>query len=197
VLRPIIIALGTLVGGVAIYAAVIYLFHLAPTEPGKTIGFVCSFAVAATACILATRRMGASVKAERRSIEELEREGVIVRESYEAARAFQVEEFEDEGCQYYLELKDGRVLYLCGQYLYDHEPIEDQARKFPCTQFTLLRDKRHGWIVDVLCVGTVLEPEAEAPPSLTRDFGSDEAPGDGDIITDRSYEEIKRELVKG
>ena len=180
----------------AIYAGIIYLFHLPPTEPGKTIALLASFVTAAAASVLGTRRMAASKPGENLTIEEMEEQGLLIHEKHEATRAFQVEEFEDEGCQYYLELKNGRVLYLCGQYLYDYEPMEDQPRKFPCTQFTLLRDKRHGWIVDVLCDGTALEPEAEAPPSGTRDFGSNEMPGDGDIITDRTYDEIKRERMK-
>jgi hypothetical protein len=111
-----------------------------------------------------------------------------------------VEEFDDEGCQYFIELKNGSVLFLCGQYLYDYEPMGDgrklkQPRRFPCTEFTILRDKRDGLIVDVICGGAVLEPEGEAPPFTTADFDPDLAPGDGDIISDRGYEQIKQEWM--
>ncbi|MGA0525210.1 hypothetical protein ACO2WH_25480, partial [Escherichia coli] len=54
---------------------------------------------------------------------ELDAKGLLVRQRFQATRAFAVEAFEDEGPQYYIELSDGRVLYLNGQYLYDSEPI--------------------------------------------------------------------------
>lgn len=57
-------------------------------------------------------------------IAEWETQGLLVSEIFVATRAFQVEEFEDEGSHYYIELADGAVLYLNGQYLYDYEPIK-------------------------------------------------------------------------
>ena len=199
--RSIIIALGTVMGGLVVFAGIINLFGLAPKEPGKTIAFVGSFVAAAAASTLATSRMaGSSKPAENLTIEEMEQQGLLIREKHEATRAFQVEEFEDEGCQYFIELKNGSVLYLCGQYLYDYEPMDGrsdgkQARKFPCTAFTVLRDRRHGWIVDVVCGGAVIEPEGEAPPLTKADFDSGRAPTDGDIISDRSYDQLKREWL--
>src|SRR5262249_8078638 len=58
-------------------------------------------------------------------IQELERKDLLVPTSYRARRAFQVEEFEDEGSHYFIELEDGRVLSLSGHYLYKYEPIDD------------------------------------------------------------------------
>ena len=71
-----------------------------------------------------------------------------------------MEEFEDEGLHYFIELVDGRVLFLSGQYLYDYEPISDdpesnQPRSFPCTEFTVRRHKNDGCVVDLLRAGTV------------------------------------------
>jgi hypothetical protein len=65
---------------------------------------------------------------------------------------------------------------------YDYVPAEDgrrfkQERKFPCTEFTILRDKRDGFIVDVVCGGTVLEPEGEATHFTVPDFESGRAGG--------------------
>jgi hypothetical protein len=84
---------------------------------------------------------------------------------------------------------------------YDYVPADDgrrfkQERKFPCTEFTLLRDKRDGLIVNVVCGGTALEPEGEAPHFSAADFESGRAPEDGQIISDRSYDQIRRELMK-
>ena len=51
-------------------------------------------------------------------------------ERFTASRAFAVEEFEDEGSHYFVDLTDNRVLFLSGQYLYDYEPLEDAEETF-------------------------------------------------------------------
>ncbi|WP_197338779.1 hypothetical protein [Ralstonia solanacearum] len=128
---------------------------------------------------------------------ELDAKGRLVRQRFQATRAFAVEAFEDEGSHYYIELADGRVLYLNGQYLYDYEPITDdpefnQARSFPCTEFEVLRHKDAGYVLHIDCAGTVLEPEIMAPPFGREDFRRG-VPEDGEIIADSFYEDIKRQ----
>jgi hypothetical protein len=66
------------------------------------------------------RRISAEAYAAR--IRKLEDDGLLVLQSFRACRAFQVDEFEDEGSHYYVELEDGAVLFLTGQYLYKCEP---------------------------------------------------------------------------
>lgn len=129
-------------------------------------------------------------------IQDLERKSLLVSTSYRARRAFQVEEFEAEGSHYFIELEDGAVLYLCGQYLYEYEPIDGvhklkQGRRFPCSEFTVRRDRKEGFVVDILCGGTALEPETLAPHFSEADFENGGAPEDGDVITDLSYNYIK------
>ena len=80
-------------------------------------------------------------------IAELDAAGGLVRQSFHAMRALLIDEYEDEGLHYYLELADGRVLCLTGQYLCDFEPITDdqehnQPRSFPCTEFEILRTSK-------------------------------------------------------
>jgi hypothetical protein len=87
-------------------------------------------------------------KTAQEHIRELEQLDLLESTAFRATRAFGVEEFEDEGLHYFLELVDRRVLFLSGQYLYDYEPISDdtdvnQPRSFPCTEFTVRRHKRH------------------------------------------------------
>jgi hypothetical protein len=196
-MRSVIILLSTSLAGIGIYACIIVFFDLPPKDPDKTIAFISSFVAAWIVSIYATRRMvKASGMSKPLTIEELDKQGLIQREKYEATRAFQVEEFEDEGSQYFIELKNGSTLFLCGQYLYDYEPMEGtrtQIRKFPCTEFVVLRDNRDGLIVDVDPGGKVIEPELEVPQFNIADFESGRAPTDGDIITDRSYDDLKRE----
>ena len=44
-----------------------------------------------------------------------------------------MEELEDEGVSYFLELDDGAVLFLSGQYL------DEDESPFPCTEFIVRR----------------------------------------------------------
>jgi hypothetical protein len=197
--RSIIIALGTVLGGLVLYVGSTTLLGIVGKEPWLSIAFIASFIVAGVLTALVTRR--ASPPAEILTIDGLEKRGLLIYETYEATRAFQVEEFEDEGCQYFVELKQGPVMFLCGQYLYDYEPADGRweakrPRRFPCTEFTLLRHKETRDILDVVCGGAVLEPEFEAPHFTEADFGSGRAPEDGQIISDRGYDQIKRDMVK-
>ncbi len=130
----------------------------------------------------------------------LEREGLLASADYHARRAFGVQESDDEGLHYFLELTDGRVLYLSGQYLDDYEPIADdpelnQPRRFPCTDFTVRRHRTEGYVVELVCRGTVLEPECIAPPFTGRSLRSAGAPADGQVLTDRPYDLLNELLV--
>jgi len=127
---------------------------------------------------------------------ELARLGLLESTAFRAMRAFGVEEHEDEGLHYFVELTDGRVLFLSGQYLYDYEPNPDEgerrARSFPCTEFTVRRHKKEGYAVEIVCGGAVLEPEIMAPS-----FGQDvrkrnRVPEDGTLITGASYDRLKQ-----
>jgi hypothetical protein len=134
-------------------------------------------------------------------IADLESQGQLLRETYHATRAFVVEEFEDEGSHYFIELADGRILYLSGQYLYDFEPISDdpelnQPRRFPCTEFEVLRHKDRGYVIDIHCAGQVLEPELIAPGFTQADWQRG-VPEDGDIIDGKAYDALKRERTAG
>lgn len=126
------------------------------------------------------------------AIRELDARGLLDLREFRATRAFGVDEFEDEGLHYYVELDDKRVLFLSGQYLYDHEPDPkvDRPRSFPCTEFAIRRHKREGYFVSIECRGRVLEPEVIAPPFRPMDW-EDEIPRDGDLIEDPPYDRLK------
>jgi hypothetical protein len=125
----------------------------------------------------------------------LEQPGMLISEPYRALRAFQLEEFEDEGSQYFLELEDHSVLYLSGQFLYEYEPLNEKPRRFPCAQFTIRRHKDDGYIVDLLCSGEILEPEITAPPLALDELEKYGAIADGQIIQGKSYDELKAERL--
>ncbi|MDX9973122.1 MAG: hypothetical protein RBU21_09045 [FCB group bacterium] len=124
--------------------------------------------------------------------------GLLVEERYTAARAFNVEEFGDEGSIYFVELTDGRVLFLMGQYLYEYEPIDDgpdnrQPRTFPCTEFTLRRHRDEGYVYDIKCGGEILEPEVTAAWLGKDVWKKGVVPGDAEIIAGRTYDDLKQE----
>lgn len=130
----------------------------------------------------------------------LEQAGLLLPEPYLAKRAFQVEEFEDEGSHYYIELHDGGVLFLPGQYLYEYEPVFrrdrlERPRSFPCTGFSLRRHKEDGHLVDIRCEGPALEPEILAPAHTMGDFENERYPEDQSVLRDKSYDELKAERV--
>lgn len=116
-------------------------------------------------------------------IAELESQNLLTSETYRATRAFT--RGTAEGVHYYVELSDGRVLYLDGQYLDHYDGHGGKKRTFPCTEFDLLRQKGEGYIVGLRCRGTVLNPQHTEPPA---DYAY--PPQDGEIISDRTYEQL-------
>lgn len=129
----------------------------------------------------------------------LNAKGLLVSSEFQVLRAFGVEESNDEGLHYFLELVDGRVLYLSGQYLYDYEPISDepelnQPRRFPCTNFTVRRHKTEGYVVELVCGGTVIEPEFTAPRLTRQGRRSIGDPQDGQILSDQPYDVLKEKV---
>jgi hypothetical protein len=136
---------------------------------------------------------------EEELVRRLESKGLLVSSEFQVRRAFGVQESDDEGLHYFLELVDGQVLYLGGQYLYDYEPITDdpeinQPRRFPCEAFTVHRHKTEGTVVDVVCRGTIIEPEFIAPPFTKRGRRSIGALRDGQVLSDRPYDRLKEEI---
>ncbi len=130
-------------------------------------------------------------------VRDLEGRGLLVSTNYQATRAFQLEEYEDEGSHYFVELTNRTVLYLTGQHLYEHGPIDDdpelnQPRRFPCTEFSLRSHRAEKGYIDIQCRGTIIEPEfVELHPK----FFWKRRLEDGQIITDISFDEIKAQLV--
>jgi len=126
----------------------------------------------------------------------LDEQGLLVAEQFRAMRALEVDEFEDEGLSYFLELESGGILFLSGPYLYDYATRIDRSRAFPSTEFTVRRHKQKGHVVDIVCGGTVLEPELVATPFHDVDFKDGKVPEDGEIIRDRTYDEVKADACE-
>jgi hypothetical protein len=127
--------------------------------------------------------------------DELEAEDLLVSTCFRADRAFRVAESAEEGPHYFLELDDGSILHLCGNYLYDYEPNDGNVRHFPCTEFTVRRHAEVGYVVDILCDGLVIEPEVEAPPYSAEDFEQHRAPEDGAILRNISFDQLRSQRM--
>jgi hypothetical protein len=126
------------------------------------------------------------------SVEELRRRGLISTEVIEARRAFSVEQYEDEGPHCFFELKDGRVLYLSGQYLYDYCDDEAGNRHFPSSEFEIHRHKTQGYVVKIVARGVALPLDLNG---IFNDKASGlEFPEDGEIVADKTYDQFKQEI---
>lgn len=202
-MRVILAGLFIVVGTAAAASAVLTIPDTEPPVWVISIVGVVSFCITLVLAFFIFNRPGQSLrKGEAVDFtKKLEEEGLLASQDFEARRVFEIREFEDEGMHYMLELSDGSVLYLNGQYLYEYEPLDDdpefnQPRKFPCTSFTVRRHVEEGYVVDIICGGEVLEPECVAPYFEPDDFEEGRIPDDGDVITDRSYEELKAERMR-
>lgn len=175
------------------------IFHIFPKTPGWIAGVILVLGLLALTCaFLAARHIEKPKEVD--IARELEEKGLLESKAYCARRAFQVQEFEDEGSHYFIEVQDSSVLFLSGQYLYDYEPVTrhprlTQPRRFPCTEFTVRRHSSEGYVVDIQCSGTVLEPEVTAPAFEMDDYSSDVFPGDGRIIKEKPYDLLRRERL--
>jgi hypothetical protein len=120
-------------------------------------------------------------------------QGLITKTKYVARRAFEVEEFEDEGKHFFLELEDSSVLYLNGQYLYDLvDPLEEvEQPRFPCKEFA---GERHanGLAVNIRCEGSLLDYITLDSTFWDAPYWKGDYQEDGLIITDQTFDQLKQ-----
>ncbi len=103
---------------------------------------------------------------------------------YAVTRAFSVEQLEDEGLHFFLEVKNGAVLYLTGQDLYDiteFDPDEPNV-VFPSTEIEISSER------DITCSGEPLE--FETFPSTFFEYWGQEYVGDMTLFEDVTFDEL-------
>lgn len=130
-----------------------------------------------------------------------EQESLFVQTVYRANRYFEVEGSNEEGQHYFIELHDGPVLYLNGRYLAALRPhkvlgVIEQRRKFPCTEFVVIRDRHDGCVADIQCRGSAFEPEIVMLPFKELEVLNGMMPQDGDILASRTYDEMKAAISR-
>jgi hypothetical protein len=127
---------------------------------------------------------------------ELEQAGLLEAQEFHATRAVMVEEFDDEGLYYLLDLGDGRTLCLNGQFYYDYEPMTEKddgvtrARAFPNTHFILKRHKVEGYAVTLETLGESFEPVRVFDHFKEDDFNNDRVMDDGQIVSSPTFDRI-------
>lgn len=104
-------------------------------------------------------------------------EGIAEVTTYEVVDAISVEEVEDEGSMYYLKLRDGRILFIAGQYLYDVE----EDKRFPNTKFQAVRTPRTRQLIDFICLGDYLPASGRGRQFTVADYESGRVPEDGHV----------------
>lgn len=117
----------------------------------------------------------------------------FLRVHYEASRAFAVASLEDEGPHLFVELVDGRVLYLRGRFLAafasGQAEVAAARPRFPCSEFDVLLDGQGGEAVDVLCGGAPFELDCVLPAS--RELAWGHAWLSGEVIVGLRYESLR------
>jgi len=130
---------------------------------------------------------------QERAMAFLEKRGLVVTEHFNAKKAFAVEPPSEEEIHYIVELADGRVLHLGGQFLYDFEPIDDdpavnQARRFPCSTFTIKRHRRTQVVLAMTCDGHPFDPEFTSTKAIRRILTLSQCQKECAVLPRRSYQ---------
>lgn len=77
----------------------------------------------------------------------------------------EVQEFEDEGPGFFLDIGEGRILFIQGQYLYKYV----ESKRFPNKEFDLIKLPYSNVVLDVICKGDYLVPLRVLKPSVIAD----------------------------
>ena len=135
-------------------------------------------ALVAAALVAVRVRRGRRVNAWREALEGDLDQGQVTTTTYHVRDAIAVEEYEDEGSQYFLALGDGRVVFLVGQYLYE---VEDEGG-FPNTIVVIDRLPTSELVLDLRCIGEPFEASSRRPPFRAADFDEGRVPQDGALV---------------
>ncbi len=134
-------------------------------------------------------------------VERLEAEGKAARNEYQAIGAVSVEDLNTGSLMHFIDIGEGRILCLFGQYYYEFEPIDDdsdlnQPRRFPTKQFALLRSVKNDEVLGLFPGPEVFEPIVFDPiVKLEKLFDMGFELKDGEIVTDTSLDAVKRAVA--
>jgi len=118
---------------------------------------------------------------------------------YHAHRALELRDPGTNDGWYLIELDTGKVLCLwdnlpSGPLGFD--PAKSEGRRFPCTEFTILRHKIEGFTAEVICAGQVIKPVTLELPEHFDDWVYADLPKDGELIPNKTFDEVQAEVQK-
>jgi hypothetical protein len=125
-------------------------------------------------------------------------QGELTQDNYRVRRAFELADAENKVTWYVLELENGNAICLwdklpAGPPGFD--PEKPEVRRFPCTEFTILRHKT-GFIVDITCGGEAIKPEVITLPAKYDSRSFDFLSEDGEVIPGETFDTVKAKVLK-
>ncbi len=168
--------------------------------------FICILGLVATALFNMPLTKSAPPVDYALQVREWEQQGLLTATDFHATRAIRfVEESTDEDVDdeqwLLLELDDKSILFLNGDYFHDAVYDEDYSsdedssgigRSFPCTDFSINRHNAANYVVEFLCRGQLIP--YETLPFTFNECWIGPIPKDGDILTGRSFDELRENL---
>jgi hypothetical protein len=127
------------------------------------------------------------------------RKDKLVPETYHSRQALELRDPDSEDGWYLVELDNSKVLCL-----WDNLPSgplgfdarNPSARRFPCTEFTVLRDRTNNLTAEVACAGEPINPVILKLPDRYDDWLYTYLPKDGEIVSGKSFDEVREEVQK-
>jgi len=177
---------------IACFAAVLAALHVIEKSTARSFENTGALMGIAVGMWVVRKSLFASRKALQPYKLDLE-EGIAESFTCHALGAVEVEEFEDEGPAFFIDVGEPRLLFLQGQYLYDL--VEDG--KFPCSDFEVVRAPQSGLNLGLQCLGEPLKStrkrrwltDKEYLPSDLELVGASIATLDEDLLRLRNSEQ--------
>ena len=104
--------------------------------------------------------------------------GALSSAEYEVRDVVEIEEFEDEGRHYLLDIGDGKTLVLSGQYLYT--PVESGI--FPSSRIRVFWHRTEGYTFGIECLGNKMLPSKTIKPIAEDGIEDKNFPGDRELL---------------
>jgi hypothetical protein len=123
----------------------------------------------------------------------------LISDVYHARRALELRDPDTNDGWYLIELDTGNVLCL-----WDNLPsgplgfdsMNPVVRRFPCTEFTVLRHPTENFTAEVDCAGQKIKPITVELPDHYDDWLYTYVPKDGEVIPNKTFDALQADVQK-
>jgi hypothetical protein len=127
------------------------------------------------------------------------RQDELISDIYHARRVLELRDLDSNDGWYLIELDTGNVLCLwdnlpSGPLGFDSRNPE--VRRFPFTEFTVLRHTTKNFTAEVDCAGQKIKPTTVALPDHYDDWLYTYVPKDGDVIPNKTFDAVQADVHK-